>query len=223
MYNDDVVITTADPITIAIVNDYHVVVAGLATMLSPYGHRVRVLELDANRSVSQRVDVVLYDTFARSDPGLTELRHLIENPNALRVVVFTWSFDATQVDRAFSLGAAGYLSKTSSAEDVVDCLVRVASGERVINPARGRALDNPQLDWPGKGADLTAREAEILALITQGRSNREIADLLHLSINTIKSGVRTAYRKIGARNRVDAVLWGTANGMGPDVVRSVLS
>lgn len=219
-WHDEVVpVKTAGPIEAAIVNDYLVVVAGLGTMLAPFSHRVRVIELDANKPVSQPVDVVLYDTFARTTPGLTDLRTLIENPNARRVVVFTWSFDDDQVNRAFAIGAAGYLSKTASAEEVVDCLVRVANGERVITPARGRSLDNPGLDWPGKEIDLTAREGEILALITQGKSNREIAELLFLSINTIKSAIRTAYRKIGATNRVEAVLWGTKNGMRPDVER----
>lgn len=206
-------------IKLAIVNDYGVVVAGVARLLEPFRDRIHVIELDANLPVLTDVDIALYDTFARTEPGLAELQRLVENPAVRRVVVFTWSFAQDQVDRAFEVGADGFLSKTASAEQIVDAVERTVAGGRIVIPAQGRSLHNPDLDWPGKGADLSAREAEVLALITQGRSNLEIADLLHLSVNTIKSTIRTAYRTIGAKNRVQAVLWGTANGMGPDVAR----
>lgn len=211
--------SAGEPITLAIVNDYGVVVAGVAHLLEPFRDRIHVIELDASVPVAADVDVALYDTFARTEPDLAELRRLVENASVRRVIVFTWSFAQEQVDRAFEVGADGYLSKTASAEQIVDAVERTARGERVVIPAQGRSLSNPDLDWPGKWADLTAREAEVVALITQGRSNAEIAALLHLSVNTIKSTIRTAYRTIGVTNRVQAVLWGTANGMGPDVGR----
>ena len=204
------------PFDVAIANDYGVVVAGLATLLAPFDDRMRVVELDMNARLSHPVDVVLYDTFARTEPGLVDLRRLIANPNAKRVVVFTWTFDTEMVDRAFTSGAVGYLSKTASAEEIASCLARVVEGEQVVVPPQGRALVNRDLDWPGKAIDLSAREAEVMALITQGRSNREIAELLHLSVNTIKGVIRTAYRKVGVKNRIEAVLWGTGNGMQPD-------
>ncbi|MEZ5376358.1 MAG: response regulator transcription factor [Acidimicrobiales bacterium] len=210
---------TADtdaPITLAIVNDYGVVLAGINAMLAPHADRIRVLELDANMPVSQPVDLVLYDTFARTEPNLGEIRALVANPCAKRVAVFSWSFDPELVELAFSLGAAGYVSKTSSADELVDALERLHAGERFISPHPARRLHNEALEWPGRSAGLTAREAEVLALITQGKSNAAIADLLHLSVNTIKGNIRSAYAKIGASNRVDAVLWGTAHGMQPD-------
>lgn len=206
----------AEPIRLAIVNDYGVVLAGLNAMLAPYSDRIRVLELDANLPVAQPVDLVLYDTFARTEPNLAELRALVDNPRAGRVVVFSWSFDPELIDLAFSLGAAGYISKTSSAEELVDALERLHAGEQVISPQPSRRLHNDALQWPGRAAGLTAREAEVLALITQGKSNVAIAELLHLSVNTIKGNIRSAYAKIGASNRVEAVLWGTAHGMQPD-------
>lgn len=207
------------PIRLAIVNDYGVVVAGVARLLEPFRERIHVIELDANLPVVNDVDIALYDTFARTEPGLAELKQLVENAAVRRVIVFTWSFAQEQVDRAFEIGADGYLSKTASAEQIVDAVERTVAGNRIVIPAQGRSLHNPDLDWPGKWAELTAREAEVIALITQGRSNLEIAELLHLSVNTIKTTIRSAYRTIGVKNRVQAVLWGTANGMGPDVGR----
>ena len=209
------------PLRIAIVNDYRMVLAGLTAMLAPFRDRIEVVELDANRPVSEDVDVVLYDTFARPEPGLGALRELVANPHARRVVVFSWSTDPALVDLAMSLGASGYVAKTASGEELVEALERVHAGETVMSPPNGtrRLVGDPSLAWPGMGHDLTSREAEVLALITQGKSNAEISELLYVSVNTIKGNIRSAYRKIGATNRVEAVLWGTANGMQPDEER----
>ena len=64
---------------------------------------------------------------------------------------------------------------------------------------------------------MTDRESEVLALITQGKSNAELAELMFISINTVKSYIRSAYRKIGVTNRTQAVLWGTDHGFRPDL------
>ena len=76
-------------------------------------------------------------------------------------------------------------------------------------------------DWPGRDFGLSAREAEIIALITQGLSNQEIAQRSYLSINSVKTYIRTAYRKMGVASRSQAVLWGVRHGFQPDIVRAV--
>ena len=75
-------------------------------------------------------------------------------------------------------------------------------------------------DWPGRSAGLSPREAEILALITQGLTNQDIADRVYLSINSVKTYIRSAYRKIDVERRPQAVLWGIANGFRPDSLRT---
>ena len=75
--------------------------------------------------------------------------------------------------------------------------------------------------WPGREFGLTEREAEVLALITQGLSNQEIAERSYLSINSVKTYIRTAYRKIGVTRRSQAVVWGMKHGFEPDRVRVV--
>ena len=79
-----------------------------------------------------------------------------------------------------------------------------------------RARSAPGLDWPGRGEGLSEREAEILALITQGMSNADVARLTYLSPNTVKSYIRTIYRKLGVSSRTQAVLWGVNHGFTPD-------
>ena len=79
-----------------------------------------------------------------------------------------------------------------------------------------RAPSITGLNWPGRGEGLSDRESEILALITQGKSNADVAKLTYLSPNTVKSYIRTIYRKINATSRTQAVIWGVGNGFRPD-------
>lgn len=209
--------STTAPISMAIVNDYRVVVAGVRSLLEAHSDRIVVAELDLNVSPARPVDIALYDTFADAEPDFSGLRDLTERTSVGRVVVYTWSFHAELIRAALAVGVDGYLSKKLSGEELVAALEAVHRGERVVTePSSRRHAANDALDWPGRSAGLTEREAEIMALITQGHANAEIVRLLHLSINTIKSHIRTAYRKIGVSNRVEAVLWGLHNGMAPE-------
>lgn len=213
--------TPADrsPLRLALIDDYDVVVIGLAHMFDSYQDRVEILELDASVPLKESVDIALYDSFAQAEADHGEIERLVRSPRAGKVVVYTWNFHDDLVTKAFEKGAAGYLSKTLPARDLVDALERIHAGERVTSPAPTSKQLTVGLDWPGRNEGLSERESEILALITQGKSNAEIADLVYLSINSIKSYIRSAYRKIGVTNRVAAVLWGVDHGFKPDYNR----
>jgi DNA-binding NarL/FixJ family response regulator len=199
-----------------LVNDYDVVVAGVARMLDPYGDRVIVAELDTNRAVCDLVDVAMYDNFAQPESDRDEIETLVKSRHARRVVVYTWNFEPRLIESARSQGADGYLSKGLSARDLVAALEAVHAGEVIISDPPRRVRSAPGLDWPGRGEGLTDRESEILALITQGMSNAQVADLTYLSPNTVKSYIRTIYRKIQVASRTQAVLWGVDHGFTPD-------
>jgi DNA-binding NarL/FixJ family response regulator len=208
--------TPTGAITIALVDDYDVVLAGLAHMFDRYRERVVVSEIDANATLDDSIDIVLYDSFAQPESDHHEIASLVANPRATHVVVYTWNFQPDLVAAALEQGVHGYLSKTLTARDLVEALEGVQRGEIVVSEQRGRAPSAAGLDWPGRLEGVTDRESEILALITQGKSNVEVAELTHLSPNTVKSYIRSVYRKIGASSRTQAVLWGVANGFTPD-------
>jgi DNA-binding NarL/FixJ family response regulator len=209
--------TAGSPVSIALVDDYDVVVAGVAHMLDRYRDRVVVAELDANKPVEDVVDIVLYDNFAQPESDHDEIGALVANPRARRVVVYTWNFHPDLIAGARRQGVHGYLSKALSARDLVAALEAIHAGEVVVSdqPPR-RARSAPGLDWPGRREGLTDRESEILALITQGKSNADVARLTFLSPNTVKSYIRSIYRKIDVGSRTQAVLWGVAHGFTPD-------
>jgi DNA-binding NarL/FixJ family response regulator len=204
------------PIRVALVDDYDVVLLGLAQMLDQYRDRVIIAEIDTNEPLKDIVDIVLYDSFAQPESDHDEISVLVENPRARRVVVYTWSFHPDLIRTARQQGVHGYLSKTLAARDLVAALEAVHAGQVIVSDPPPRARSTSGLNWPGRGEGLTDRESEILALITQGKSNAEVAALTFLSPNTVKSYIRTIYRKIDVASRTQAVLWGVNNGFTPD-------
>ena len=204
------------PITVALVDDYDVVVQGVANMFDNYRDRVVVAELDATMGVKDPVDIALYDSFAQPETDDHEITTLITNPRAHRVVVYTWNFHPHLIASARQHGAHGYLSKTLPARELVAALEAVHAGEMVISESGPRARRAPGLDWPGRTEGLSDRESEVLALITQGKNNADVARLTYLSPNTVKSYIRSIYRKINAGSRTQAVLWGVQHGFTPD-------
>lgn len=207
--------TDRKPLLLALVDDYEVVLIGLAHMFDQYQDRVQVVHLAAGEPVRTNCDIALLDTFAAHEADGNDIAVLVANGHADRVAVYTWSFDQPLIDAALQQGASGYLSKTLTAEQLVDALERIRDGEVVVSPPpQQRATVG--LDWPGRAEGLTEREAEILALITQGKSNTEIAEMTYLSLNTIKGYASKTFRKIGVRSRTQAALWGVAHGFAID-------
>jgi DNA-binding NarL/FixJ family response regulator len=211
--------STADDsgaITIALIDDYDVVLIGVAHMFDRYRDRILVAEIDATTGLHDQVDIALYDSFAQPESDHEEIGVLVRNPSARRVVVYTWNFHPDLIASARQQGAHGYLSKALPARDLVAALEKVHAGEVVISDPPRRAPSTSGLNWPGRGEGLTDRESEILALITQGKSNAEVAKLTYLSPNTVKSYIRAIYRKIEVESRTQAVLWGVNHGFSPD-------
>jgi NarL family two-component system response regulator LiaR len=204
---------------VALVNDYEVVARGVLGMLRSYQNRVRVVELDLNKRVGESVDIALYDTFAATQEERVAVRELVVNPLVDLAVIYSWNLDQAQVDAALANGAGGYISKGLSASRLVAALEEIYTGGERIHLGGNGTPTVVVGDWPGREEGLTEREAEILALITQGLSNAEIAERTHLSINSIKTYIRTCYRSIGANSRTNAVLWGIEHGFRPDRVR----
>jgi DNA-binding NarL/FixJ family response regulator len=204
------------PICIALVDDYDVVLIGLAHMFDEYSDRIVVAEIDANQATNDAVDILLYDSFAQPESDHDAIEELVKNPNASKVVVYTWNFQPELVESARRQGVAGYLSKTLTAGDLVAALERIHAGEAIFMEEPRRASSANGLEWPGRREGITDRESEILALITQGKTNAEVARLTYLSPNTVKSYIRSVYRKIGADSRTQAVLWGVEHGFTPN-------
>ncbi|MGH3362842.1 MAG: response regulator transcription factor, partial [Nocardioides sp.] len=208
------------PVRIAIVNDYEIVIAGVAAVLAEFADRVDVVELDAGKQVASDVDVVLYDTFGQVQGDGVDLEDLVRDSGA-RVAIFSWNVQPDLVKRAMARGARGYLSKALTGEEIVKGLEAIHAGEIVMETRASEDEATDSSDWPGRQYGLTQRESEVLALITQGLTNQEIADRAYISINSVKTYVRTAYRKVQVTRRAQAVSWGMDHGFRPQQARFV--
>ena len=206
------------PIRLAIVDDYAVVIAGVAALLAD--HRIDVVETEASLPVVSDVDIVLYDTFGQVQGDGLDLEDFVRDSGA-KVVIYSWNLQPELVDRAVESGASGDLSKVLTGTEIVAALERIMAGETVVLSGSHETSVDGAGDWPGRSVGLSPREAEVMALITQGLSNQEIADRAYLSINSVKTYIRSAYRKAGVQRRSQAVLWGLAHDFRPDTVRTV--
>jgi NarL family two-component system response regulator LiaR len=209
---------SSSPINVALANDHELVVLGLAQMLAPFPDRIRIAEAVAGKPVAAAVDVTLFDTFSQTQVDGSDIDQLLADRTNGRVVVYSWNLQPELVSTALRKGAAGYLSKSLDGPQLVKAIEAVHSGEVVVSLER---IDEDEAlgRWPGQAEGLTVRESEVIALITSGLSNHEIAERSYLSINSVKSYIRSAYRKMGVATRAQAVLWGVDHGFLPDIVR----
>lgn len=209
---------------IALVNDYEIVVAGLREMLAPHRERIEVVSPDDDGL--DRIDIVLYDSYGQEHGALEAVRATLGPIAHDRVVLYTWRTTQQLSQAALAAGIDGVLSKTISADELASSLQLINDGHRIFAaPQEGQPhAAGPEVpsrrrsgsDWPGREAGLTMREAEMITLISMGLSNAEIASRTFLSPNSVKSYIRSAYRKIGVARRSQAVAWGLDNAMVPD-------
>jgi DNA-binding NarL/FixJ family response regulator len=198
-----------NPIRVAVVNDYELVVAGLHAMLERYADRVRVVEdvlLSNGDQPAEAVDLALFDTFGRARGGLDALRDLVANARVDRVVLYSSDEDPERMSAAFDAGAVGFVHKSTSSSDLVDALVDIVGGKHVVLGSRPEHRTDHNENWPGNGWGLTRREADVLALLSDGLRNGEIADGLFVSVDTVKTHLRNIYRKLGVTTRSQAVI-----------------
>jgi NarL family two-component system response regulator LiaR len=213
----------APVVSVGVIDDYDVIVQGVAALLSPHPDLVRVVDCSTRGGPSEPVDVALLDCFALPDHGAEMIRLAAVHRNVGKVAVYTWAATPELIDAAFGFGASGYLSKGLSGRELAEGLVAVHKGELLVATGDRRPGARPaeaatgiSRRWPGQDAGLTERESEVLALITQGQRTADIASALFLSVNSIKTHTRNVFRKIGVSTRTEAALWGVDHGFRPD-------
>lgn len=202
------------PVRVALLNDYDLVLHGLRSLLRPFAHTIEVVERDLDPVQAAPVDVSLLDTFGERDLARRRLKELTADPSNGAVVVFSFARDPDPTAHFLDLGAAGFISKAAHAEEIVRGLVAAAAGERVVVMAApgphdawresGPGTRFALPEWPGHAYGLTYRESKVLALLPSGMTNRELADLLYVSQNTVKTQLRSLFRKLGVKNRTQA-------------------
>ncbi len=203
------------PITVALVNDYEIIVRGLAAMLAPFSDRARVVDLNVGTEPHRHADVALFDTFAGRRHAIDRAREMVQAGHVDHVLLYTWDAAPEFLALADDAGVSGVVLKAHDGAELVGLIERVAGGERIglDNIRRGRRARAPDA--------LSDREQEVLAMIAFGMSNAEIGRELFLSVDTVKTYVRRLYAKLGVKNRVQAAQCAAGHNVMPPEARSV--
>jgi DNA-binding NarL/FixJ family response regulator len=212
-------------VSVMIVDDDDLMREGLRAVLSS-DERIRVIEEAADgrsailRARHARPDVVLMDVRMPELDGIAATAELLGATPASRVMILTTFEDDTYILGALRAGASGFLLKRSSPEELIAAIHTVAAGDALLSPSVTQRLIDRVAQQPmiGEGADprldeLTPREREVLELIAQGLSNREIAAELTVEETTVKSHVKRLLMKLQARDRVQAVIFAYESGL----------
>jgi DNA-binding NarL/FixJ family response regulator len=213
------------PVRIVLVDDHEMVIEGLKAMLSAFRSRVRVVGQAVGAESAVGVidglapDVVLCDVRMQGSSGLDLCRAVRERTPERKVVLLSVYEDEQYLFQAMRAGASGYLLKRIGGEELVEQIERAHAGETVIDPGMAaRAVDTAarlQRDeyWPGARHGLTQRESEILSFMVAGLSNRAIAARLVIGDETVKSHLRSIYRKLEVGDRTSAVATALREGI----------
>jgi DNA-binding NarL/FixJ family response regulator len=219
------VTTVTGPVRLVLVDDHEMVIEGLKAMLAGFGNKVRVVgqavgvERAVNVVDSLDPDVVLCDVRMQGSSGLDLCLALRQRNPDRKVVMLSVYDDEQYLFQALRVGASGYLLKSISSDDLVRQLELVRSGESALDPGlAARAVDTAsrlQRDefWPGARQGLTQRESEILSYMVTGLSNRGIANKLVIGDETVKSHLRSIYRKLCVSDRTSAVATALREGI----------
>ena len=207
-------------IRLLIADDHEVVRRGLVSLLSDTEIEIvgeaqdaaQVLEL-----VEQlQPDVLLLDIRMGDTDGLSALERLKQDRTELPILVLSMYDNPTYTARAVALGASGYLLKGCNRDELLEAIRTVARGEETWTREELRrvsgALATPRLRTD-IDAPLTNREAQVLAMVAQGLTNKQIAKNLFISTETVKEHVQRILRKIGVADRTQAAVWAVRKGL----------
>jgi DNA-binding NarL/FixJ family response regulator len=209
----------AASISVLLVDDHAVVREGYRRLLERAdgievsGEAASAME--AYQSFRHRApDVVVMDISLPDVSGIEAMRRLLLRDPSARVLVFSIHDEPVFADRAFKAGARGYVTKASAPDVLVDAVRAVARGDTFLSPdiAQGVAVRALRGDDDALRS-LSDREFEIVRLLAQGRSVREIAELLCLNHKTVANYQWTIRQKLGAETAVDLLRIAAANGL----------
>ena len=200
-----------DAITILIVDDHHVVRKGLRMVLELETDFEIIAEAsEGNEALKQYElkypDIVLLDLQMEPMDGVSTLKEIKRIDPEARVIVLTSYIDSTHVLPAIEAGASGYLLKTADPDEIITAIRKAMTGkgtfDQVAVQEMAKGMKNRAIF-----AELTDREREVLHLISQGKSNQQIAEELFIGIKTVKTHVSNILSKLGVEDRTQAAVY----------------
>jgi len=207
-------------IKLLVADDHAVVREGIATILKGSDIQVVAEAETGNQAIERAMnlqpDVVLLDVRMPDTDGLEALERITDRSPRTKVVMFTGHDNPTYIARAVALGAAGFVMKGATRDEIVGAINRAHTGlppetDSLMGKVRNTmARRRPTYD---EDIPLTNREVQVLRHVALGLSNREIGRSLDISIETVKEHVQNILRKISVTDRTQAAVWAVRKGL----------
>ncbi|MFD1411752.1 response regulator transcription factor [Lapidilactobacillus gannanensis] len=201
-------------IKVLIVDDHEMVRLGISSYLSVQPDMEVVAEAEngvegVTKALEVRPDAILMDVVMPVMDGIQATKEILKKWPQAKIIILTSFIDDEKVYPAIEAGAASYILKTSTAAEIAQAIRATTKGESVLEPEVTTKMMNrmAEKNQPQLYEDLTAREREVLSLIAQGKSNKEIADELFITLKTVKTHVSNILAKLQVEDRTQAAIY----------------
>ncbi len=165
-------------------------------------------------AISERPDLAILDVKMPKLTGLQATREIRERAPDVSVLILSMYDDERYLFEALKAGASGYVLKAQADIDLLEAVRAVARGEPFLTPEAQRALIKDVLgEATGRSGELTPREEEVVKLVAEAHTNKEIAEILHLAEKTVENHRSNAMKKLGMRDRVELVRYAIRRGL----------
>jgi DNA-binding NarL/FixJ family response regulator len=204
-------------VRILIADDHGIVRSGLKLLLDRQSDLEVVAEaedgVDAlEKAIAERPDLAILDVAMPRMTGLQATYEIRKQAPEVQVLILSMHEDDRYLFEALRAGAAGYVLKRAADKDLLDAVHAAARGEPFLTASAQQSLIRDFLER-GEQPELTPREVEIVKLIAEAHTNKEIAEILHLSEKTVESHRSNVLQKLGMRDRVELVRYAIRNGL----------
>ena len=214
----------ASRVTVMIADDHPLVRSGLRILLERSGEFEVVAEASngdeaIDLAVRHKPDVILLDVGMPRLSGPDAARSILQKIPVSRIVMLSMHSDEAYVLRALKAGARGYLLKVSPEADVLEAVRAVAAGKTYFSPSIKKLLvEEYVIEAQRRGVEdsydlLSRREKEILQVLASGKTNREIADLLFISITTVETHRNNIFQKLNLHSLAELILYAVRKGL----------
>ena len=219
-----------DLIRVLIADDHTMLCEGLRLYLSDTDLEVIGIASDGEQALAMTLelkpDVLLLDLRMPKMDGFQALQAIRDERPETSIIILTAFPTNENLTESFRLGASGFLSKASDPVHLPAAIRVVAAGDAIVDrdllqgavramsePARPSIRESVGAVFEEGMPDLTKQEAKVLTLIADGLENKGIAEMLHVSNNTVKTHIRNIYSKLGVNGRTQAAIWAMRNGV----------
>lgn len=207
-------------IKVMLVDDHLLIRDGIKLLLSRFEDIQVIAVVESGKRAlalcyQEQPDVILMDMVMPEQDGPESIRHILKNFPEIKVIALTSFVEDDLVVRSIQAGASGYLLKNVSADKLADAIRDSVQGKSTIESIALQVLQQTSQKSSGVGDNLTERERQVLALIAEGMTNKEIAQQLSLSHGTVRVYVSHILAKLGVGNRTEAARTALENNLVP--------